>query len=250
MTEQQQQEAQRSYERLKNDTELVPRPVREQWIKADATAEGLIQSYEGILRNDELTDEAKQKRAQTLYQEKAPRVAAMRKEARDALLKAAESAERSSIPFVGGEGLTSSDTNALLASQGEADRIRRILERRSDKSIFSNHSDSDFLTSEYKRGLKLGGVEGSAILRGCLRAAAELGLGDEWLPREERHHAALDKARRLLYAADGIDTNPPRPPKSLRRSGAGRLRSERGPANVLVGVESELGSTKRSKHWG
>jgi hypothetical protein len=238
------------YERLRDDPDVISSALREQWLKADGAANGLAQSYERILRDDELTDEAKQKRAQTLYQQKAPKVAALRKETREALLKAAESAERSSIPFVGGEGMTSSDTNALLASQGEADRIRRTLERRSEKSPFGDGASSDFLKSEYERGLKLGGVEGAAICRGCLRAAAEMGLGEEWLPRQERHSAALDRARRLVYAADAISTEPPKPPKALRRSGAGRLRSERGPANVLVGVDSERVSARRPKHWG
>ena len=123
-------------EQLREEPNVVSRENRERWILADQAARYLQQKYERLLADQDLTDEAKQKRVQTLYQERGPRIEAKRKEAREALLQAQASAKKSSVPFPAGEAVNPDDAAKLLASQHEADRIRRILDRRAEKSPF------------------------------------------------------------------------------------------------------------------
>jgi hypothetical protein len=232
------------YEQLRDS---VGPQLRDEWMRTDQQAERLNQSYERLLADDELTTEAKQRRAEQLFEQQGQQVAHKRKALRESLLRASKSAERSSIPVPGGEGLTSDDPAKLLASQNEAQRIIRTLERRAEKSPFGDQGHSDYLRSEYERGLELGGVEGGAIIRGALRASAEMGLGDgagaEWLPRGERHHEALDRARRLLHAADSISTSPPPIPRGL--SGSGRRSATHG----LVASPDGQRVSKRKPAW-
>ena len=232
------------YEQLRDS---VGPQLRDEWMRTDQQAERLNQSYERLLADEELTAEAKQRRAEQLFEQQGQQVAHKRKALRESLLRASKSAERSSIPVPGGEGLTSDDPAKLLASQNEAQRIIRTLERRAEKSPFGDQGHSDYLRSEYQRGLELGGVEGGAIIRGALRASAEMGLGDgagaEWLPRGERHHEALDRARRLLHAADSISTSPPPIPRGL--SGSGRRSATHG----LVASPDGQRVSKRKPAW-
>ena len=232
------------YEQLRDS---VGPQLRDEWMRTDQQAERLNQSYERLLADEELTAEAKQRRAEQLFEQQGQQVAHKRKALRESLLRASKSAERSSIPVPGGEGLTSDDPAKLLASQNEAQRIIRTLERRAEKSPFGDQGHSDYLRSEYERGLELGGVEGGAIIRGALRASAEMGLGDgagaEWLPRGERHHEALDRARRLLHAADSISTSPPPIPRGL--SGSGRRSATHG----LVASPDGQRVCKRKPAW-
>jgi len=238
------------YERLRSD-EAIPRDIREQWLSTDTAAGTLTRNYRRILEDGELTPEAKVARAQTLYQEQAPRVVEKKKRLRADLIKAAEGEEHSAIPFVRGASLNATNSNDVIAAQNEADRIVRQLERRADNSPFGATRHSDFLQDEYKRGLEIGGAEGSALCRGALRAAHELGLGTgaeaEWLPREAKHHEHLDRARRLRYASDSISSEAPKPPKALRRSGARRIGSERGPEPMLMGGGGNPLQPKRAK---
>jgi hypothetical protein len=227
------------YEQLRDSVGLQ---LREEWMKADQFAERLQQSYQRLLEDDELTREAKERRAQELDANQGQQVAQKRKALRESLLKASKSAENSSIPMPGGEGLTSGDASKLLASQNEADRIRRTLERRAE-GPFGDAGHSDYLKAEYERGLEVGGTEGGAICRGALRAATEMGLGDEWLPRGDRHHESLDKARRLFVAAHSISANPPPIPRGL--SGSGRRSATHG----LAASPSGQRVTKRKPAW-
>jgi hypothetical protein len=83
--------------------------------------------------------------------------------------------------------------------------------------------------------LDIGGVEGGAICRGVLRAAQELGVGNDWLDalRNDGQRKMLDNARRLEYFSDLISTSVPKPPKSLDKPNGVR---QRGPAPLLVPV--------------
>jgi hypothetical protein len=231
------------YEQLRDS---VGPQLREEWMKTDQAAERLQHSYQTLLKDEELTKEAKERRAQELDERQGQQVAAKRKALRESLLRAAKGAEKASIPMVSGEGLTTDDASKLLASQNEADRIRRTLERRAE-GPFGNSGHTDFLKSEYERGLELGGVEGACIARGALRASAEMGLGSgaeaEWLPRQERHYEVLDKARRLYHAADNISTTRPPMPRGL--SGSNR----RSPVHGLSAPSGDRVSKSRKPAW-
>ena len=153
------------YEQLRDS---VGPQLRDEWMRTDQQAERLNQSYERLLADEELTAEAKQRRAEQLFEQQGQQVAHKRKALRESLLRASKSAERSSIPVPGGEGLTSDDPAKLLASQNEAQRIIRTLERRAEKSPIGDQGHSYYLRSEYYRGKELVGVYGGAIVRGAL----------------------------------------------------------------------------------
>jgi hypothetical protein len=211
----QQQHPVNSYEAIR-DSAPISKETHDLWLQADRGALNLQQSYENLSQDTVLTDEARARRAQELYEQRGRRVIAQRQQVRDALLKAVKSAENSSFPMPGGEGITTTDANKLLASQNEADRIVRTLERRKERDKIGGGDPSTYLKQEYERGLEIGGVEGGAICRGALRAAEEMGQGTDWLPRGERHIQQLDIARRLFHASGIISTEAPKPPKKLQ----------------------------------
>ena len=251
-----------NYESLKN-AHFIPSEAREAWVRADQVERTLRDAYQRLENDEDLTPEAKQRRAAELLETQGSQVEERRKKARETLLKHAGYAEKNSIPCPSGEGLTSTDVNKILLDQNEANRIVRTVERRQSQGGPFKQSSADILTAEYRRGLELGGFEGGAICRGVLRAAGEFGVSAEEVVgplRSERHNESLDNARRLLYAADLISTDAPQPPRSLTgRSGAGRgsggsLLSHR-PAPVMIGGERETikqsapshGPSKRKK---
>lgn len=61
--------------------------------------------------------------------------------------------------------------------------------------------------------------------------AQELGVGDEWLPRNDRQCELLDNARRLEHYAGLISTSAPKPPKSLAKASGKRFMQ---PAPVMA----------------
>lgn len=212
-----------TYESIRDNSEIVPRDVRVAWIEADQSERMLRSHYERLTDDGDLNDEAKARRAGEVYEQHRKGVEGKKQAAKDALIKASKSAVKSSIPTPSGEASSSTDPTKLLLDQNEANRIVRIVERRGDKGPFSQ-SSGDYLAKEYKRGLEIGGVEGGAICRGALRAAQELGAGDEWLPRNDRQRELLDNARRLEHYAGLIATDAPKPPKSLAKGARSRER--------------------------
>ena len=124
----------------------------------------------------------------------------------------------------------------------------RTVERRQDRDGPFRQSSADMLTSEYKRGLKIGGIEGGSICRGVIRAANELGVSVEEVVgpiRSDRHNESVDRARRLEYAADVISTKAPQPPRSIvgrspRRGRDGANLHTHRIAPALLGGEREV----------
>ena len=209
-----------SYESIRDSSPVIPQDVRNAWKEADGSERLLRGQYERLIEDGDLNDEAKARRAGELYEKQRPLIERKKQTAKDALIKASKSAVKSSIPKPSGEATSSADPTKLLLDQNEASRILRTLDRKANKGPFSQNS-GEYLKQEYERGLEVGGVEGGAICRGALRVAQELGLGDEWLPRNDRQYELLDNARRLEHYAGLISTDAPKPPKSLSKT-AGR----------------------------
>ncbi len=205
-----------TYESIRDHDEIIPRDVRVAWIEADQSERFLRGQYEQLAEDKDLNDEAKARRANELYEGRREAVERKKQAAKDALIKASKSAVKSSIPRPSGEATSSTDPTKLLLDQNEANRIVRTIERRKGQGGPFSQNNSEYLAEEYKRGIEVGGVEGGSICRGVLRAAQELGLGDEWLPRNDRQNKLLDDARRLEYFSELIDTKAPRPPSGIR----------------------------------
>ncbi len=210
-----------SYENIRDSSEIIPQEVRVKWVEADQTARTLRDRYAQLEQDADLTLEAKSRKAEELYQQQRSRIEDKKQAAVKALRAEAEFAERQSIPHPAGQSRVATDAQSLLLDQNEAARIVRTAERRKDAPGPFKQGDSDFLRQEYKRGLKLGGLEGGVLCRGVLRAAGELGISSHEVldsSRDDRQRERLDDARRLEYFSGLIDTKAPRPPRSLQKA--------------------------------
>jgi len=227
-----------TYEQIRDHTPVVPSGIREEWIRADQKARRLREDYERIQEEGDLTPEAKARRAQEIYERSREPIEAARKGVRESLLKSAKSAEYFSFPRPKDESLTTSDPTKLLLDQNEAARIVRTIERRKAQGGPFKQDTGEFLREEYRRGLEIGGPEGGAVCRGVLRAARELGAGDEWVDalRQDRHRESFDRARRLEHYSMIVPSEAPKPPKSLAKAAKGdRTRADLKPMFRPVG---------------
>ncbi len=82
-------------------------------------------------------------------------IVANREKAREQLARQARTGERFSIPMPGQEPLITNDTAKLLASQNEAQRIVRKLERMDNASGPFPTDKTAVLRNEYQRGLEV-----------------------------------------------------------------------------------------------
>src|SRR5215204_1361413 len=98
-----------AYEHLRDNADFVPTEAREAWILADQAERTLREAYQPLENDNDLTPEAKERRAAELLETQGPRVEARRQKARETLLKHAGYAEKNSIPRPAGEALSSTD---------------------------------------------------------------------------------------------------------------------------------------------
>jgi hypothetical protein len=208
------------------------------WRQADIEESNLRALYRSLEEDPRYTTEHKAEKAWESYEAAREKIVAGREKARESLRKQAQTGERLSIPLPDGEALITTDTSKLLASQNEATRIIRKLERSSashNSSPFKPNK-ADALKGEYSRGLEIGGMQGGVICRGVLMAADELGVDTSQVVdgfRKERHRNSLEAAQRAERVADLIGTRikvePPFPrPGSRAARVAGR------PTHLLV----------------
>jgi hypothetical protein len=205
------------YEAIR-DSGLLAEAVREDYIKAEQASRGLRREYEQLTQDQDLTHEARTRRAQELFEQRRGSVEAAGKKARESILKQAKSAEQGSMPKPSGEGLTSSSSDRILLDQNEASRVIRTIERKKAAPGPFKHDTGAYLTQEYARGLEIGGVEGGAICRGTLRAADELGIDPDQVVdplRDDKHRESLDRARRLYWFSDTVSESAPAIPRKL-----------------------------------
>jgi hypothetical protein len=85
--------------------------------------------YEQLKEDPRYNEEYKAAEAWKRYEATKDKIAANKQKAKEELHKQLISGERFSIPMPGQEGLTTNDANKLLASQNEATRIVRKLDR-------------------------------------------------------------------------------------------------------------------------
>ena len=161
------------------------------WKAADREAEKLAALYQELREDPRYTDEHKAETAWAAYDRAAPKVKDGRAKAKELLQKQVRTGERFSLPFPEGEAPTTTDTQKLIATQNEASRIVRQVDRtQGDRKIPLKRKPADLLREEYGRGLEVGGVQGGAICRGVLEAARELGVDAHSLVdphRKDRH---------------------------------------------------------------
>jgi hypothetical protein len=235
-----------SYEGIRDHSDIVPSSIREQWQKADLGASILRQEYQRIADDNDLNDEAKERRTRELYERRSEVIARQKSETKEALAKASRSSAEWSIPRPEGQPLSTSDPTKLLLAQNESARVLRGVERRKSQPGPLRQDTSGYLREEYKRGIAVGGVEGSAICSGVRRAASELGIDDSYLPRSEQQQAKLDESRRLKYYASLISTTVPRPPAPKKSSGGF---TQSGNPIALVANRKTVAAAPARRRW-
>jgi hypothetical protein len=210
-----------SYETLRDEIPGVPHSVREQWQRSDRDVASLRESYTNLQQDSDYTEEARARRAQELYERQKDRIEQRWAQTRKELRDASAAAQRMSVPKPAGQSLEASNSNDILAAQGERDRIIRTLDRHSSRGGPFKPDTASFLKAEYKKGLESkSGVMGAAICREVMAAAEELGVGTEWIDslRNDAQRKHLDDARRLEQAAFAVPSTAPKPPKSLQKA--------------------------------
>jgi hypothetical protein len=197
----------------------------ELWKLADRQEANLRDFYRSLREDPRYTSEHKAEQAWGRYKAEKEKIVANRAKARELLKGQVASAERMSFPFPDGEGLITNDPNKILASQYEAARMVRRLDRLDATKGPIKPDRAALLRDEYRRGLEVGGVQGGAICRGVLEAADELGVDKHAAVdpfRKERHRESLECAERSERLTRLIGGRVPEPP--FPRPGVGRER--------------------------
>jgi hypothetical protein len=243
-----------SYEGIRDASPVIPDRVRSTWQLADKQALRLREEYERIAGNEELNDEAKQQKAAAAYERNAQKIADIKQQARQALLREASLLERRAKPWPEKENKDiSNDAERLSLAYSESERLVRLAEKKSKLKAGGSERPNpmfnvaDFLRSKFAEGLHVGGVQGSALCHGALRAAEELGVDEHEVIdalRTDEQRVLLDNARRLEHFARLVDTSVPQIPRGLR--GDNRRRS---PVHGLAASASGQRTTKRKATW-
>ncbi len=218
----------------------------EAWRRADREEANLRTLYRELKDDPRYTNEHKAETAWQKYEATKENIAADKEKAREGLAKQVRSGERFSIPMPDGESLITTDTAKLLASQNEASRIVRKLDRlESSKGPF-RQKPAEVLKQEYERGLQIGGVQGGAICRGVLEAADELGVDKHQVVdgfRKESHRNALLDAERASMLTQLIGSQIPQPPF------ARPSRPREGRDKLLIPRERSVQTKARRPSW-
>jgi hypothetical protein len=224
------------------------------WKAADREEANLRTIYRTLKEDPRYTPEHKAEQAWAAYEATKEKIAEGKAKARESLEKQARSGERFSIPMPEGEHLVPSDTSKLLASQNEASRIVRKLDRLEGSAGPFKRKPAEVLKEEYERGLQIGGVQGGAICRGVLEAADELGVDKDQVVddfRRPSHRNALEDAQRASMLTQHIGSSIPEPPfpnpRLQRVKASGRVGSYGGGQKAFLPRQQEVGTTKRSR---
>lgn len=242
-----------TYEQLRNE---APGEGGDAWREADKEASRLRTLYASLKEDARYNNDYKSETAWAAFDEAKDKIAENAAKARELLHKQARSAEEGSLPFPPQEPLNTQDTDKIIASQNEASRIVRKLDRmdarsREGKNPFKADK-TEILRGEYGRGLEVGGVQGGAICRGALAAADELGVSRESVVsdfRKDRHREALGRAEHYSRLAAHISKKVPEPPfprPGARRGGdfhTGRTNP------FLADLAREVRPAGRGPHW-
>jgi hypothetical protein len=224
------------------------------WKAADRGEANLRTLYRDLKEDPRYTNEHKAEQAWQRYEAAKEKIIADKEKAREGLQKQVRSGERFSIPMPEGEHLITTDTAELLASQNEASRLVRKLDRLADAGAGPfKRNPNEVLKQEYERGLQIGGVQGGAICRGVLEAADELGLDkDEVVDgfRRQSHRNALEDAQRAALLSQHIGKQVPEPPfpnpRLQRVKATSRVGTFGGGQKAFLG-RREATSTKRTR---
>jgi len=233
-------------------------PGADEWRQADKLRADLSATYQSLKDDERYAPEYKSETAWQRYEEIKDKVEKLAPEARQKMLKSAESLERMSIPTPEGEGLITKDTNKLLLTAHERSRIEGLInraERAADKGPFKANP-VDVLKTAYEQGLDQGGPGGGATVRAVYELARDWGLDIHAIVDECRkapHHGALEDAQTARMRAEMVAMAVPEPPfkKAGGLLGGARknLGTHSGAPRAFVPQKKQILPKRSNRHW-
>ena len=242
-------DANSKHEQLWADNPAVPEHLQKERIAADQKERMLREGLEKLQADNDLTPEAKLRRAQELHKHLAPQIEEGRTQLREKLLKSSKTNERAAIPMPLGVSVSATEPTQMLLAQNERERILRAVERRRSAAGPFKPDIADLLRQEYERGMESDSTtEAAAICRGALAAAQELGLDGGWLApfMRERHYEAQDKARQQHFLANAVSVSAPALPKEFERAMRREQLSQRPTHQVIGGAGAPIAANEPS----
>ena len=237
-------------------------PGTEVWKNADRARAGLREYYAHLGADPRLSDLARSEQAWQRYEAVKAQVEADSAKAKELSERSARTAERQSIPMPDGESVTTSDKDKLLLTQGEHNRISRLIDRKSSRaSKATPFKLSNLLKEEYARGVEVGGVQGGAICRAVVEIARDSGedihhiVATHRSPSQRKALEDAQNAQMRLQLIGKSASQPPFPrPEELQGGGRG-VGTYRGKQKALIpNTNTRAGLTKlfqgnRRSHW-
>jgi hypothetical protein len=229
-------------------------PGVEEWKQADRARSDLTTLYTSLRDDPRYTEEHKAETAWAKYDEARAQVEELAPEARQKMLKSAESLERLSIPTAEGEGLITKDTNKLLLTAHERSRLEGLIarsEKAADKGPFKANPAA-ILKTAYEQGLNEGGPSGGATVRAVIQLARDYDVDVDGIVDEHRkphHHGALENAQTAWMRAQMVGKSVSEPP--FKRGGGSTPTGTYGSGQGKVFIPQEKGTVlKKSRpYW-
>jgi hypothetical protein len=229
-------------------------PGTYEWRQIDKARSDLSALYRSLAEDERYAPEYKSETAWAKYEETKAQVERLAPEARQKMLKSADSLERLSIPTPEGEGIYTKDVSKLMLTASERGRIEGLINR-SEKAAGGSGFKArpqDLLKGEYVRGLEEGGPGGGATVRAVYELARDWGLDIHTIVDEHRkahHHGALEDAEAARYRANLVDRVVPEPPFK-KGSGAPLRKGSYSNAPIAFAPrEKKQLLSKRNRHW-
>jgi hypothetical protein len=236
----------------------------EEWKRADKARAGLPEYYRELQDDPRITDLVRSEKAWERYEAVKAQVEADSTKARELSERSARTAERQSIPMPDGEPLITTDSDKLLLTQGEHNRINRLIDRKSSRATKATpFSPGKFLKEEFARGREIAGMRGGAICRAVVEIAQE-GFPSEDIHsivdehRKPYQRQALEDAQGGYMRQQLIGKSvgkPPFPrPEQIQQGGKG-VGTYRGPQKTLMpdgpGAQKPklFQGNRRRSHW-
>jgi hypothetical protein len=227
---------------------------------------------ERIEADEDLNDEARQRRAQELIDRYSPKISEAYRSAKEKVEASAESSYLFSLPFPEGRTFAQArakDSTELLAVQGEAEAIAQRIAGRSlqqmTKAASRNPRDKGIretsdptigaLRKEFDQAMSEGGVEGRVRAMAVQRVCDRLGVPLDQVVdhhRTDTHRRALEDARRFELAVFVLPSGkkPRQNPFEARRRSTRRLGTYSSGNKAVVGGRPQIfQKNNRRRAW-
>jgi hypothetical protein len=246
-----------SYESIQ---ESAKGPGVDEWREVDKSRAALSQLYRDLADDPRYSEEYKSEQAWRRYEETRARIEQLAPEAREQMLRSAETSERFSIPTPEGEGLLTKDTDKLLLTAHERSRLEGLLARAENSGSGPFRPDPiEKLAEEYERGLKEGGPGGGATCRAIHGLCRDWGLDIDAIVDKHRRpsqRGALEDAEVARMRTRLVGKSVPRPPfphpeELKRKPGAQKPGTYGSGAKTFVSRESRkiFPNQRRRASW-